>query len=525
MMDAAHSNMQILTFRIQTCSVCAFQIQILTFVVGHLLGLHGKGSHHKTHVDFWLLEDCACWRKWVCLWARAGLPAYDQGVLVSMRTVGERKFVIKLVHQPAVCVEVQISLLMLPHTHTALPLLLEGVCERESVSERRESGRDREYACVCVSMYACVNEISGTHPLSGCLCLPCHWSCLFYIPSISLSTSPQSPDCHPINSSVPLHVSASMSLLLPAPVFSPIRLSRSVSLSVWWGMGNCTLLHRKRQRQRRERWGKRGGQNSREGKREEEEEMRKLGEERGEGEEKRKRRQRQIRRIHKRQGRQSEEARGWEGKTVKERDGVRWGVQEVRGDKGGIDWSVPPFAIQQANSLSVESAFAALSLHARDCVRVIILLAGGSWTKPSTCGTATSSETLPRICQRLHRHAVSDMFLCSSLLMNSSTTHTHAHTEATHHLQQYTQESDASLQHSPTHTCTPYSHQSRLTPWCPLCYTGCSDWQAALMPLMAALIEIPHMALVKKTIYSWAIAVVELRPSRPMIKSLGHGIH
>lgn len=365
MMDAAHSNMQILTFRIQTCSVCAFQIQILTFVVGHLLGLHGKGSHHKTHVDFWLLEDCACWRKWVCLWARAGLPAYDQGVLVSMRTVGERKFVIKLVHQPAVCVEVQISLLMLPHTHTALPLLLEGVCERVWVRGERVGETEREYACVCVSMYACVNEISGTHPLSGCLCLPCHWSCLFYIPSISLSTSPQSPDCHPINSSVPLHVSASMSLLLPAPVFSPIRLSRSVSLSVWWGMGNCTLLHRKRQRQRRERWGKRGGQNSREGKREEEEEMRKLGEERGEGEEKRKRRQRQIRRIHKRQGRQSEEARGWEGKTVKERDGVRWGVQEVRGDKGGIDWSVPPFAIQQANSLSVESAFAALSLHAQ----------------------------------------------------------------------------------------------------------------------------------------------------------------
>lgn len=29
-----------------------------------------------------------------------------------------------------------------------------------------------------------------------------------------------------------------MSLLLPAPVFSPIRLSRSVSLSVWWGTGN-----------------------------------------------------------------------------------------------------------------------------------------------------------------------------------------------------------------------------------------------------------------------------------------------
>lgn len=99
---------------------------------------------------------------------------------------------------------------------------------------------------------------------------------------------------------------------------------------------------------------------------------------------------------------------------------------------------MPPFAIQQANSLSVESVFAALSLHAQvwqvvcvcvcDCVRVIILLAGGSWTKPSTCGTATSSETLPRICQRLHRHAVSDMFLCSSLLMNSSTTHTHART-------------------------------------------------------------------------------------------------
>lgn len=82
-------------------------------------------------------------------------------------------------------------------------------------------------------------------------------------------------------------------------------------------------MHGKRQRPRRERWGKRGGQNSREGKQEEEEAMRKLGEERGEGEEKRKGRQRQIRRIHKHQGRQSEEARGWEGKTVKERDGAR----------------------------------------------------------------------------------------------------------------------------------------------------------------------------------------------------------
>lgn len=36
--------------------------------------------------------------------------------------------VIKLVHQPAVCAEVQISLLMLPHTHTARLLLLEGEC-------------------------------------------------------------------------------------------------------------------------------------------------------------------------------------------------------------------------------------------------------------------------------------------------------------------------------------------------------------------------------------------------------------
>lgn len=103
--------------------------------------------------------------------------------------------------------------------------------------------------------------------------------------------------------------------------------------------------------------------------------------------------------------------------------------------------------------------------------------------------------------------------------------YTHTRTHRGHTPSTTIQESDASLQHSPTHTCTPYSHQSRLTPWCPLCYTGCSDWQAALMPLMAALIEIPHMALVKKTIYSWAIAVVELRPSRPMIKSLGHGIH
>lgn len=97
-----------------------------------------------------------CWKI-----VRAGVSecVYERALvclLVSMRTVGERKFVIKLVHQPAVCVEVQISLLMLPHTHTALPLLLEGVCERESVSERRESGRDRESMRVCVFLCMCV---------------------------------------------------------------------------------------------------------------------------------------------------------------------------------------------------------------------------------------------------------------------------------------------------------------------------------------------------------------------------------
>ena len=64
------------------------------------------------------------------LWCVCVCPASDQGVLVSAysRCVCVCD-VIKLVHQPAVCVEVQISLLMLPHTHTALPLLLEGVCE------------------------------------------------------------------------------------------------------------------------------------------------------------------------------------------------------------------------------------------------------------------------------------------------------------------------------------------------------------------------------------------------------------
>lgn len=105
-------------------------------------------------------------------------------------------------------------------------------------------------------------------------------------------------------------------------------------------------------------------------------------------------------------------------------------------------------------------------------------------------------------------------------------THTRTHTQRPHTLHNNTPRRAMPVcKHSPTHTYTPYSHQSRLTPCCPLCNTGCSDWQAALMPLMAALIEIPHMALVKKTIYSRAIAVVELRPSRPMIKSLGHGIH
>lgn len=95
-------------------------------MVANLLGLQGKGSHHKTHVDFWTQTGCVCFRVYVCVC----LPAYNQGVLVSVHTVGVC-VVIKLVHQPAVCVEVQISLLMLPRTHTALLLLLEGVCVSE----------------------------------------------------------------------------------------------------------------------------------------------------------------------------------------------------------------------------------------------------------------------------------------------------------------------------------------------------------------------------------------------------------
>lgn len=61
-----------------------------------------------------VLDVCVCF----CL------PVVFSG---SVCTVGVR-LVIKLVHQPAVCVRAQISLLMLPHTHTDLPLLLEGVC-------------------------------------------------------------------------------------------------------------------------------------------------------------------------------------------------------------------------------------------------------------------------------------------------------------------------------------------------------------------------------------------------------------
>lgn len=61
-------------------------IYSLTFVVVHLLGLHGKGSHHKTHVDFWLQTRCVC--SCVCVCIRVFLPASNQGVLVSVRALG-----------------------------------------------------------------------------------------------------------------------------------------------------------------------------------------------------------------------------------------------------------------------------------------------------------------------------------------------------------------------------------------------------------------------------------------------------
>ncbi len=71
------------------------------------------------------------------------------------------------------------------HPHSS-PASARG-CVREWVSEKE---RERMCVCVCVCVWErereCVNEIEGA--LWGYLCLRCHWSCLFYIPSISLST-------------------------------------------------------------------------------------------------------------------------------------------------------------------------------------------------------------------------------------------------------------------------------------------------------------------------------------------------
>lgn len=64
-------------------------------------------------------QVCVC----VCVCLRLRLSS----VVASVRTEGVCQ-VIKSVHQPAACVQVQIPLLMLPHTHTDLLLLLEGVC-------------------------------------------------------------------------------------------------------------------------------------------------------------------------------------------------------------------------------------------------------------------------------------------------------------------------------------------------------------------------------------------------------------
>lgn len=78
-----------------------------------------------------------------------------------------------------------------------------------------------------------MNVLPLSRPQSLSQCVPCHRT---VIPSIPLC----------LFMYLPLSVSASLS----APSSPSICLSRSVSLSVWWGKKDCTLLHRKRQRQR-----------------------------------------------------------------------------------------------------------------------------------------------------------------------------------------------------------------------------------------------------------------------------------
>lgn len=310
---------------------------ILTFMVVHLLGLHGKGSHHKTHVDFWL--QILCLVLYIIVKRCASESPYSRCVYV----------VIKLVHQPAVCVEVQISLLMLPHTHTARLLLLEGECVSVWVSEK-----ERERGDVCERESVRVNEIEGAHALWSYLCLCCHWSCLFYIPSVFLSHPPASSvsiltlsfslsqcvSCHQtVIPSIPLclfmylphSVSASLCSLFPSYSSQSFRLF----VCLVGKEGLHTVAQEKDRDTQREGEGCMGrGWNSKRAKREQEKWMRK---QRGEKREKRKR---QIRGIYKQQGRQSKRE-GEVAKGAKERDSVRWRVQEVRGDKGELGWSVP----------------------------------------------------------------------------------------------------------------------------------------------------------------------------------------
>lgn len=142
----------------------------------------------------------------------------------------------KLVCQPAACVEVQISLLMQPHTHTARLLLLGGVWVRKRV---------------------CVNEMDGMSALWSYLCLHCHWSCLLYIPSISFSRpalsllSLCSYHHHFTNSSVSL---LCICFSLSGPSSSPLCISCSICVCLsgmdQGGAYCCTEKYRKEGRPR-----------------------------------------------------------------------------------------------------------------------------------------------------------------------------------------------------------------------------------------------------------------------------------
>lgn len=133
----------------------------------------------------------------------------------------------KLVCQPAACVEVQISLLMQPHTHTARLLLLGGVWVR-----KRE--------CVC--------EWNGRHerslelPLSALSLKPSTLHAFYlFLPSRPLPP----PHCVPTTIISPIPLCLFMPLLpsLSGPSSSSLYQLLHLCVSVWQGSRSCILLH------------------------------------------------------------------------------------------------------------------------------------------------------------------------------------------------------------------------------------------------------------------------------------------